>query len=78
MPDGAAGAIDDTYSFHQAGRAGHIDLPHAFQVKNAGALRIENESQVQDGLRSGLAQQVDELAAAGLAAQVHFFKAVER
>ena len=78
LPDGTAGAIDDAHRFHQARRAGHVDLPHVFYVENAGGLGIEDESQVDDGLRTGLAQQIDQLPAASLTAQVHLFKPEER
>ena len=70
-----AGAIDHAHRFHQPRRTGHIDLPHAFLVENAGALGIEHERQMENGLSAGLAQQLDELPATGLAAQVHLFKA---
>src|SRR6516162_7934826 len=42
----SSSAVHDADGFHDAGRAGNVDLPHTFHVENAGALRIDNERQV--------------------------------
>ena len=68
--DLAAGPIHDADGFHHPGRSGDIDLPHALDVENPAALRIEDEGEMDDGTGAGVAQQLGELRATGLAAQV--------
>ena len=74
----AAGAVDDADRFHHARCAGNVDLPHALHIENAGALRVKNKCEMNDGLGPGVAQQFDELAAAGLATQIHFLELQRR
>ncbi len=60
LPDVAAGAVDDADRFHHARGAGNVDLPHALEIEHAGLLRVENEGEMDDGLRAGCAQQLDQ------------------
>src|SRR5271166_5438391 len=74
LSDVTASAINDADRFHDASGSGYIDLPHALDVENAAAQRIENEGEMDNGARAGLAQQLNELPARRFAAQVHLLE----
>jgi hypothetical protein len=64
-------AIGFRDGFHHAGRAPHVDLPHALQVENSGTHLVQNKGQVDHSHRADLLQQVNQLHTGLFFAQVH-------
>src|SRR5664279_390098 len=63
LADMSTRAIDDTDGFHDPRCAGYVDLPHALNIENSGALRFDHEREMYDGTGAGVPKQLREFAA---------------
>ncbi len=78
LPNCGSGiAVGFGNGFHHTSRAGHVDPPHAVNIQNPCALRIDHKRQVHNRRRLQLAQQQQQLAGGLFSSQVERHKAVD-
>ena len=56
---------------HHPRRSGHVDLPHAVEVKHPRPHRVQDERQMDDRLGPGVPQQKEKLPAGFFFTQIH-------